>query len=300
MNHDLSISPSVTYKQAEVTINNYEALKEAVQAYADRYKGLTITEATFKEAKDTRTELRKVMKALDKKRKDIKKEAAEPILKFEAQVKSLVEIIDATQAELGEGINEVTEQRRQVKLEHVKVLINEMAPNYEVDANEVEIKSSWLNESTTNKKIIDEIAGTMRDINRQKQKLATERKLVELTCREHNLDPSGWYEMLNGALDVNVVINEIERYAKEKQEADELAKKRQEAELAEQKAKLAEVNGKQVDTETGAVMVSKQVVSFKIKGTKEQLDAVAKFIVQSNIEVLEASERQEVIEEEER
>ena len=297
--NNLIISPSVTYKQAEITINDYDSLKQAVQEYADRYKGLTITEATFKEAKDTRTELRKVMKALDKKRKDIKEEAAEPILKFEAQVKSLVEIIDATQAELGEGINEVTEQRRQAKLEHVKALIDEMAPNYEVDPSEIEIKPSWLNKSTTDKKIIDEIAGTMRDINRQKEKLATERKLIMLTCREHGLDPSGWYAMLDGVIDVNVVLEEIERYAKEKQEAEELKQKRQEAELAEQKAKLAEVNGKQVDTETGAVMVSKQVVSFKIKGTKEQLDAVAKFIVQSNIEVLEASDRQEIIEEEE-
>ena len=297
--NNLIISPSVTYKQAEITINDYDSLKQAVQEYADRYKGLTITEATFKEAKDTRTELRKVMKALDKKRKDIKEEAAEPILKFEAQVKSLVEIIDATQAELGEGINEVTEQRRQAKLEHVKALIDEMAPNYEVDPSEIEIKPSWLNKSTTDKKIIDEIAGTMRDINRQKEKLATERKLIMLTCREHGLDPSGWYAMLDGVIDVNVVLEEIERYAKEKQQEAELKQKKQEAELAEQKAKLAEVNGKQVDTETGAVMVSKQVVSFKIKGTKEQLDAVAKFIVQSNIEVLKASDRQEIIEEEE-
>lgn len=298
--NNLIISPSVTYKQAEVTINNYEALKEAVQAYADRYKGLTITEATFKEAKDTRTELRKVMKALNKKRIDIKKEAAEPILKFEAQVKSLVEIIDATRSEIDKGVKELEEQQRQAKLVHVQSLIDEMAPNYEVDANEVEIKSSWLNKSTTDKKIIDEIAGTMRDINRQKEKSATERKLIMLTCREHGLDPSGWYAMLDGVIDVNVVIEEIERYAKEKQQEAELKQKQQEAELAEQKAKLAEVNGKQVDTETGAVMVSKQVVSFKIKGTKEQLDSIAKFIVQSGIEVLEASDRQEVIEEEER
>lgn len=291
--NNLIISPSVTYKQAEVTINNYEALKEAVQAYADRYKGLTITEATFKEAKDTRTELRKVMKALNKKRIDIKKEAAEPILKFEAQVKSLVEIIDATRSEIDKGVKELEEQQRQAKLVHVQSLIDEMAPNYEVDANEVEIKSSWLNKSTTDKKIIDEIAGTMRDINRQKEKSATERKLIMLTCREHGLDPSGWYAMLDGVIDVNVVIEEIERYAKEKQQEAELKQK-------QQKAKLAEVNGKQVDTETGAVMVSKQVVSFKIKGTKEQLDSIAKFIVQSGIEVLEASDRQEVIEEEER
>lgn len=297
--NELIITPSVTYKQAEVKIKNYEALKEAVQAYSDRYKGLTITEATFNEAKDTRTELRKVMKALDKKRKDIKREAAEPILKFEAQVKSLVEIIDATQAELGEGINEVKEQRRQAKLEHVKALIDEMAPNYEVDPSEVEIKPSWLNESTPNKKIIDEIAGTMRDINRQKEKSATERKLIMLTCREHGLDPSGWYAMLDGVIDVNVVLEEIERYAEEKQQAEVLKQKQQEAELAEQKSKLAEVNGKQIDTETGAVMVTKQVVSFKIKGTKEQLDTVAKFIARSGIKVLEASDRQEVIEEEE-
>lgn len=299
MNHELIIAPKIEYKQAEVKINDYEALKQAVQAYADRYKGLTITEATFDEARDTRKELNKLSGALDQKRKDIKKEANKPILRFEAQVKSLVEIINSTRDEIDSGLNEVREQRRQIKLEHVKELIAEMAPNYGVDVAEVEINPRWLNESTREKKIIDGIAGTMNSINKQKEKSATERKLIMLTCREHGLDPSGWYAMLDGVIDVNVVLEEIERYAKEKQETEKLKQKQQEAELAEQKAKLAEVNGKQVDTETGAVMVSKQVVSFKIKGTKEQLDAVAKFIIQSNIEVLEASERQEIIEEEE-
>ena len=298
--NNLIISPSVTYKQAEVTINDYDSLKQAVQAYSNKFKGLVPTEDTLSEAKHTRAELNKVKKALDDKRKEIKKQSSEPILKFEAQVKSLVEIIDATRSEIDKGVKELEEQQRQAKLVHVQSLIDEMAPNYEVDPGEVEIKPSWLNKSTTDKKIIDEIAGTMRNINRQKTKLATERKLIELTCREHGLDPSGWYAMLDGVIDVNVVLEEIERYAKEKQQAEELKQKQQEAELAEQKTKLAEVNGKQVDTETGAVMVSKQVVSFKIKGTKEQLDAVAKFIVQNGIEVVEATDRQEVIEEEER
>lgn len=298
--NELSISPTIEYTQAKIEINDYEALKQAVQSYADRYKGLTITEETFDEARDTKRELKKLSDALDRKRKDIKKEASKPILKFEAQVKSLVEIINSTKNEIDSGLNEIKEQRRQVKLEHVKELIAEMAPNYGVDIDEVEINPRWLNKSTREKEIIDGIAGTMNSINKQKEKSATERKLIMLTCREHGLDPSGWYAMLDGVIDVNVVLEEIERYAKEKQQAEELAKKRKEAEVAEQKAKLAEVNGKQIDTETGAVMVSKQVVSFKIKGTKEQLDAVAKFIVQNGIEVLEASDRQEVIEEEER
>lgn len=299
MNHELSIAPKIEYTQAEIKINDYEALKKAVQAYADRYKGLTITEATFDEARDTRKELNRLSGALDQKRKDVKKEANKPILRFEAQVKSLVEIINSTRDEIDSGLNEVREQRRQIKLEHVKELIAEMAPNYGVDIAEVEINPRWLNKSTREKEIIDGIAGTMNSINKQKTKLATERKLIELTCREHGLDPSGWYAMLDGVIDVNVVLEEIERYARDKRQADELAKKQQEAELAERKSKLAEVNGKQVDTETGAVMVSKQVVSFKIKGTKEQLDAVAKFIVQNGIEVLEASNRQEIIEGEE-
>lgn len=298
--NQLIITPSVTYKQAEVTINDYESLEAMVQAYSNKFKGLVPTEETLPEAKRTRAELNKVKKVLDDKRKEVKKQASEPIVRFEAQVKKLIKTIDETRSEIDKGVKELEEQQRQAKLEYVQGLIDEMAPNYEVDANEVEIKPSWLNKSTSNKKIVDEIAGTMRDINRHKAKLATERKLIELTCHEHDLDPSGWYAMLDGVIDVNVVLDEIERYAKEKQQAEELKQKQQEAELAEQKAKLAEVNGKQIDTETGAVMVSKQVVSFKIKGTKEQLDSIAKFIVQNGIEVLEASDRQEVIEEEER
>lgn len=288
---------SIDFNPARVEIKGYEDMEVSLESFVKKYKGLVATEETIKEVKATRASLNKLKKLLDDKRKEVKREASKPIKDFEDKIKRLVSVIDTVNSDIDSSIKSLEDKQRMQRELEVKALIEEMAPNYDVDPAEVEIKSSWLNKTTSKKKLLDEIAGTMHDINRQKEKQATERKLIELACKEQGLEPYGFFQMLEGVLDVNIVIKEIERAGKEKRDRAELAKRKQEAELAEQRAKLADVSGKQIDKETGAVMVSKQVVSFKLKGTKEALDEVARFIVQSEVEVLEASERTEVIEE---
>ena len=77
---------------------------------------------------------------------------------------------------------------------------------------------------------------------------------------------------------------------KEAERAAKLAK------VAQEKEKIVEVGDKQIDSETGEVVKELQVLTLKIKGTKEQLDSLGRVITASGIEVLEASEREIVIE----
>lgn len=78
----------------------------------------------------------------------------------------------------------------------------------------------------------------------------------------------------------------------QRKEAERLAKQ---AEVERQKEQLVSVGDKQVDSNTGEVVQELQVVSFKLQGTKEQLDMLAKAIMTSGVKVLEASERETVI-----
>lgn len=53
------------------------------------------------------------------------------------------------------------DQQRQLRLKHVQSLIAEMAPNYHVEPGEVEIDPTWLNKTTTKKKVTEGIADVM-------------------------------------------------------------------------------------------------------------------------------------------
>ncbi|PAK68604.1 hypothetical protein B8W97_14395, partial [Staphylococcus haemolyticus] len=64
--------------------------------------------------------------------------------------------LDSSINPIDAGLKELEEQQRQTRLEHVKALIAEMleAPGREgILASEIEIDPTWLNKSTSKRKI---------------------------------------------------------------------------------------------------------------------------------------------------
>lgn len=63
------------------------------------------------------------------------------------------------------------------------------------------------------------------------------------------------------------------------------------------KAKMVDLgDGKLIDTVTGEVKQQLQQVSFTLRGTKDQLDNLARYCVQAGINVIKASDRETIIE----
>lgn len=99
---------------------NYEAVKQWVSDGLAAYQGRVYTEDTLAEAKRDRANLNKLAKAIQDKRREIKKLYLAPYLSFEKQALELVSLVEAQSREIDAQIKTYDRQRREEKLERIK------------------------------------------------------------------------------------------------------------------------------------------------------------------------------------
>ena len=68
---------------------NSEEIKGRVREMMESYKGVVYTEDTMKAAKDDRAALNKLKKAIEDRRKEVKRRCMEPYEQFEKEVKDM-------------------------------------------------------------------------------------------------------------------------------------------------------------------------------------------------------------------
>ncbi|MEK2588963.1 DUF1351 domain-containing protein [Lentilactobacillus buchneri] len=281
MANELSLPEyTIDYQLPVITINNFDQLKTAVEAYANKYQGMAVTASTEKESKSSRAELRKLKQALDDKRKEIRKKYAEPYQRFADQIKDLEMTLDSSINPIDAGLKELEEQQRKTRLEHVKALIAEMleAPGREgVLASEIEIDPTWLNKSTSKRKIELALADVMGYIKKQHDDLKTGISTITKYAQAYHIDPAGWIDQLKQGQDVNYLLQAIDNQVKlNKQKQQTL-----EAQAAEAQTHQVQQKGKTIDTNTGEV-VSHTVV-LKITATIPQMKLLRAFMDSNQI-----------------
>jgi hypothetical protein len=94
---------------------NFEELKKELTDGLQKYQGLVVTEDGIKDAKADRAKLNALYKAIDDKRKEIKKECMKPYDAFEKKAKVLLEMIGGTSGEIDKQIKAFDEQRKEEK-----------------------------------------------------------------------------------------------------------------------------------------------------------------------------------------
>ena len=130
----------------------------------------------------------------------------------------------------------------------------------------------------------------------QKQKrINKDIEMITEYCLKLNLPATRYIEIARDFdyWEAKKAVDADHEHLMQQKEAERAAKQ---AEVERKKEQLVEVGDKQIDSETGEVVKELQVLTLKIKGTKEQLDSLGRVITASGIEVLEASERETVIE----
>lgn len=278
MANELSLPEyTIDYQLPVITINNFDQLKTAVEAYANKYQGMAVTASTEKESKSSRAELRKLKQALDDKRKEIRKKYAEPYQRFADQIKDLEMTLDSSINPIDAGLKELEEQQRQLRLKHVNALIAEMAPNYHVEPGEVEIDPTWLNKTTTKKKVTEGIADVMGYIKKQHDDLKTGISTITKYAQAYQIDPAGWIDQLKQGQDVNYLLQAIDNQVKlNKQKQQTL-----EAQAAEAQTHQIQQKDKTIDTNTGEIV--SHSVSLKITATIPQMKLLRAFMDRNGI-----------------
>lgn len=277
MNELAETTISVEMETPEIKITNKEKLDALVDAVVKKYSGIVVTEDTLKECKKTLTELRKLSKELNAKRLEKQREYETPVKEFKSQIDAYINQINDVISDIKQGTDEFEEKRKAEKQDAIQNLINEMASNYGVDPETIEIDKKWLNKSTTMKKITEEIANKMKE----KQRLDDDWKIVKKYAQDKGM-LADHYQTYIGVFSAFEIEKMIDEDADKKAEQD----RSQAEELMFAKA---------VDEETGEIKQAIQQVTFTIKGTEEQLNQVAAYLKNNDVEIVSASNRETVI-----
>ncbi|GAA3611282.1 DUF1351 domain-containing protein [Secundilactobacillus similis] len=269
--YDVKLTP------AQIEIEGIDGLKRAVDAYSQRYSNIVVTVDTEKDAKDTRSKLNHLSKALNDKRIAIHKEYDVPYNRFADQINELKSKIDETVQPISDALKELDEQQREERKKDVETSIAEMAPNYGVEISEVEISSKWLTKSISNKAILEGIADQMKLIKAKKDVLNANIQTVTTHAETKKLDPAGWVNMLKQGQDVATVNKLIDEHVVELDKQ----RKQKEAAIAEAKAHQVVKDNKIINTNTGEV--ESYDVNLHITGTLNQMNILKDFMVEQGI-----------------
>ena len=137
----------VTPKKYEEIEFNFDQLKEEISVQLKRYTNMVVTEETIKLAKEDKAELNKLMKALDTRRKEVKKECMEPYEAFASKVKELTDLIAEPIKAIDSQLNEFENKRKAEKEAQIREAYENIVPDdiKEYLAFEKAIEPRWLN-----------------------------------------------------------------------------------------------------------------------------------------------------------
>lgn len=283
---------SVNFKPGTIDFPQAGELKKLVAGKLDQTKGLVATDESIKATKASRAEVNKLKKAIGDVRKKYKTAWNVPFELFESTLKGLEKDCDSASQELKLAIDGFEETQREERKQKVQALIEEMAPNYGVKPEDLPIADKWLLKSTPQKTIVQEIGEQIKTL----ANLYKERDEIVKKCMKNDLAPARYIEMHKNGMSYIDVANTIESDLIDRENTADLFKQARQAEVAERKADMADIGDGRLVDKNGEVKHELQQVTFTLKGTKQQLDDVARFCIKSGVKVVKTSDRETTIE----
>lgn len=246
----------VTQKPAEISFN-FDEIKQGLSEQMEIYKSMEVTEDVLVERKKDVATLRKMAKAIDDKRKEVKSGYMIPFDEFEKKAKELIEIINEPIDLINKQVKEFDEKQKAEKKAKALEYFNGNVGDVDIIFEEV-FSPSWLLSATSFKSIKSDIDTA---VSNRKADVETI-KAMESEVEEKAMVT---YKATKRLADALKVINEYkaqkeaileaekrrireeeekrkreeERKAREKQEC--LAREQRERELAAERERQAEI-----------------------------------------------------------
>ena len=191
---------------------NFEEIKVALAAGLEEYKGMVFTAESQPEAKRTVASLRKLKKAMNDRRIEIKKTFMAPYTNFEAQVKELDKLIDEPIDCISGQIEEFERRRVEAK----KAMICEIYTGIMAEHGTVMeylpldriYDSRWENSTTTQKAITEAITAHVEHV---------EKDLDTIRAMESEFEDKGLAKY-KATLELSDAITAMNQYQKQKEE----------------------------------------------------------------------------------
>lgn len=195
-------------------IENFEELKKELSERTEKYKNLIYSDEQMAVAKTDRASLRKLVEALESRRKEYKKHCLKPYEDFEKDVKTLVAIVNEPIQMIDEQVKGFEALKREEKQTNLECFFYRYNP-FEWLKFEKILDEKWLNASFKTEKVIEEIQARIEQIKKDLETLSN--------LPDFSFEATEEYKHL---LDINKAISEGLRLSemqkrKAEQEADQ-------------------------------------------------------------------------------
>lgn len=264
---------------------NYDELKQGLQQNLEKYQNLVFTEDTMKEGKETRANLNKLKKALDDKRKELKKQCLKPYEDFEVKINELISLVDKPAMAIDNQIKAYEEALKETKKQEIINYFNSKS----MFGDLIKIDhpcfwdKKWLNATEKMKDIEFEIDNKITTI---KEGLET----IDLTFKDSEFRPQ-MRDVFLRTLDIRNALNEKTRLENQKKAEEEYKKKQEELvkQKIEEQKKVEPVVVQEVKQETKQEVKEqvqqeiKKWKTFSVEVNKEQFVKIRQFLIDNNI-----------------
>lgn len=279
MTNEIVAMPEVgiDYQPARLSIKDKDIILANVEEYVEKYQGTIATEDTLKGDKKVLADLRKMKKAFETKRISVKKEFNVPYEKFADDIEEICNPLDEVVDSIDKSIKGLEAKQKEERKRKALEIINQLAPQYDIDPDEVEFDSKWTNKIPL-KKVEELITETLTSIKRKNKAIQVEQKLVSEHAKLLDIDSAGWISQVNEEFHADDVIKAMDAHIEELKQKEIREEKRKESEAAikkaEQEANQTQVGDKVIDMNTGEVVEPTQKIyklAIELTGTQANL-----------------------------
>jgi hypothetical protein len=208
---------------------NYEEIRNSLASQMDLYNDIQLTEETSAEGKKDIATLRKIKKAIDDKRKEVKNDCLKPYTEFEKKAIELISLIDEPISLIDKQVKVFEEKKRTEKKAKIQEEYNNQIGDLEEYLPFTKIYDiKWENTSVSMKSIKEEI-----------DKVVSSTAMAVETIQDMNSEsvPNALDQYMQN-LSLADAISYINRY--EQQKAEILRKEEEKRKAEEERNRIAE------------------------------------------------------------
>lgn len=248
-------------QQAGVIDCNIEEIKTALERQMSAYMELEITEGNIKESKADLATLRKIKKAVDDRRKEVKRTFNKPYEEFEAKVKDVLAVIDKPIEMIDTKLKGFEEKRIAEKVEHVKEIYTANIGEYaEFLPFAAVYKNTWKNATCSDNEVIS-------DIQEAVLKVKNDLTAIKGLGSEIESDLIDLYKNtgdLAATIQKNTTYGEIKKQLEEKKRAEEEAEAQKVAQEQAAQEVIEEKPAEETQAEPLEIPVDEGKVTFTV------------------------------------
>ena len=265
---------------------NKEELEAAVRHKIAAYQNVVYTEDNMKQAKADRAELNKLTKAIEERRKMVKKIINEPYDVFEAELKEILALIQEPVGIIDRQVKAFEDQQKEEKKKSIQKSYDEVIGDLaEVLPFERVFDIRYLNQTY-------KLATAQAEVKAKVEKVRTDLETIDSLESKYKLNAKDVYIKtldLSKALAENKRLSDLE----EKLEAEKRRKAEEEAErkrLAEERRKAEEERAKAEEEKRKALEAQKKAEQESASKQAENVAEQAKNVIESQESVTEPAQ----------